>query len=67
MRSNTEIEQRRAEILKAVRSVIRLKHSIAADREVNGVLPQIELELDAAIKTGKIYELEVADFIREVQ
>ena len=64
-RQRTDVEQLRADVLKAVRTAIRLKHSLAADREMNEVLPEVERELEAAIKSGTGYELDVADFLRD--
>ena len=48
----TDIEQARANALKTVRAAVRLKHSIAADEELNQVLPQVEKRFDRAVQGG---------------
>lgn len=47
-----DIEQARANTLKVVRTAIRLKHSIAADEELNDVLPRAQAKFDAAVNRG---------------
>lgn len=48
----TEEELRKAELIKLARTVIRAKHSVAADRELNDVLPDLEDAFDAQIQAG---------------
>ena len=60
----TTDEQARAEILKTVRALIRLRHSLEADRELNEILPRVELTFDAALTRGKV--LSIADVKRAV-
>lgn len=67
MRSKTEVELKRAAVLKAVRTAVRLRHSLAADEELNEVLPEVEVAFDAAVKSGQVFELDPADFLREVE
>lgn len=58
-----DIELRRAALLKAARSAIRLKHSIAADAELNEALPALERAFNQAIQRGEVPE--VAKLLRE--
>lgn len=58
MRQLSPLELDKAEILKTVRALIRMKHARAADRELNKVLPEIEQDIDKAIQSGKPYTLD---------
>jgi hypothetical protein len=40
-------------LVKAVRSNVRLKHSIRADRELNYRIPDLEKKFMAALKAGR--------------
>lgn len=51
-----EYEQARAEMVKTIRSAVRLKHSIEADRELNEVLPKAEKAFNAAVQRGELPE-----------
>lgn len=53
-RKKTEIEQAKADTLKMGRSVIRLKHSVAADNELNEKLPLLEKAFDQAVMSGEL-------------
>jgi len=46
-------------IEKAVRSNIRLKHSIAADQEINEKIPEVLRQAEVAIRRGKAFELDI--------
>ena len=46
-------------IEKAVRSNIRLKHSLEADREVNEKIPEVLRRAEVAIRKGKAFELDI--------
>lgn len=59
MQRKDDIELRRAALLKAARSAIRLKHSIEADAELNTVLPAVELAFDSAVQSGTLPEVAV--------
>ena len=59
MRKLSPIEREKAKLLKLARTLIRAKHSAAADDELNEELPKLELQIDAAIQSGKVYELDV--------
>lgn len=58
MRRTTELERQRTAMLKAARSAIRLKHSLAADAEIAEKLPDLEERIDAALANGEPFELE---------
>lgn len=49
-----QVDQARVETLKIIRAAVRLKHSLAADRELNDVLPEAELRFNAAVSRGKL-------------
>jgi hypothetical protein len=49
-----DIELRRAALLKAARSMVRLRHSLAADAELNDVLPRVERVFDAQVAAGEL-------------
>ena len=63
MRQLSPIEREKAKLLKFARTVIRAKHSAMADDELNEVLPALELQIDAAIQSGKVYELDVRSIL----
>jgi len=50
--------------LKAARTIIRLKHSEAADREINDVLPKLEERMQAAAAAGEPFSLDLAELLR---
>ena len=58
-KSQTEME--RAKAIKITRTLIRLKHSLAADEEINEVLPDRLLQFDAALQSGELLELPVPE------
>lgn len=60
-----EIALRRAELLKRVRSQVRLNHSIAADAELNDILPLAEKAFNAAVQRGVL--LDVADVLDAIE
>ena len=66
MIQKSELEQQRANALKALRSGIRLKHSLAADEEINQRLPELEARIDAALAAGEPLELTVGQILDEV-
>ena len=51
-----KVDQSRANMLKTIRAAIRLKHSIAADEELNDLLPEAQRRFDAAILKGRLPE-----------
>lgn len=46
------VDQARANMLKVIRAAVRLKHSLAADEELNEVLPRAEKKFNEAIHRG---------------
>lgn len=48
------IDQARANMLKTIRTAVRLKHSIAADEELNDVLPRAEAKFFKQIQAGEM-------------
>lgn len=58
MLKKTEIEVRKGQMLKAARTAIRLKHSLAADEELNRKLPDLERDFDEAVAEGRPLELD---------
>jgi hypothetical protein len=63
MNQKDDIALRKAAMLKAARSAVRLKHSLAADAELNERLPELERQFDAAVKGGTLPD--VARMLRE--
>lgn len=57
MKRKTTSELEKAKIAKATRTLIRLKHSLAADQEINDVLPDTLEEFDTAYANGTLKEL----------
>lgn len=57
MRKKTPAEMEKAKITKAARTLIRLKHSLAADEEINAVLPDTLEEFDEALARGELKQL----------
>ena len=57
MRKKTDAEVEKAGIAKATRALIRLKHSLAADVEINSVLPGTLEEFDEALAKGELKQL----------
>ena len=61
MKLMTPTEGAKADILKAVRAAVRLKHSLRADAELRKVMPEVEAQVDRAISDGRMLELNPAD------
>lgn len=57
MKRKTPAEMERARVVKTARTLVRLKHSLAADEELNTILPDTLDEFDAALARGEIREL----------
>ena len=53
-------------VIKAARSAIRLKHTLAADAEINERLPEIEREFDKAISQGKAFKLDTFALFKDI-
>lgn len=54
MRRKSEIEMKRAAVAKTARALVRLKHSLAADREINDLLPDTLDGFDEAVARGEL-------------
>lgn len=54
MRKKTPVEMEKANIAKTTRTLVRLKHSLAADEEINTVLPDTISEFDKAVARGEV-------------
>lgn len=61
LRKLTESELERKKIVKIKRTMIRLKHSLRADEEINSVLPKTVGEFDAALERGELKTIEALD------
>jgi len=48
------VDQGRAEMLKTIRALVRLKHSLEADRELNEVLPRAESFYNKKVQLGQL-------------
>jgi hypothetical protein len=55
-KSQAELE--RFKITKTIRTLVRLKHSLAADEEINELLPDTLEEFDKALQAGKLMQIE---------
>lgn len=55
----SEVEMRRHRVVKTARTLVRLKHSLAADEELNLLLPPTLAEFDEATSRGKKLDLQI--------
>ena len=53
-----DIALRKAVLLKAVRSNVRLRHAVEADVELNTLLPEVERAFDAQVQQGRLPSVE---------
>lgn len=60
-RKKDNIEMDLAAIIKTARTSIRLRHSLAADAEINERIPEIEKEYMTAVATGKKFSLKALE------
>ena len=44
----------RVSLLKTIRTAVRLRHSLAADAELNDLLPRAEQKFNAAVLAGRL-------------
>lgn len=47
-----KVDQARANMLKVIRTSVRLRHSINADEELNELLPRVEARFNASVMRG---------------
>lgn len=66
MSKKSPIEMERFKIAKVTRALIRLKHSVAADEELNDILPDRLDQFDDAVSRGQLLGLEVGGLLDEV-
>lgn len=64
MQKKSEIEMEKARVLKVTRALIRLKHSLQADIELNNVLPERAEEFDLALQNGELKT--ISDGLNEI-
>lgn len=57
---------KRAKVTKTARTLIRLKHSLAADEEINDILPDTLAEFDARLARGDKKELPLRAAMEDV-
>lgn len=67
MAHKDSITMRQAALVKAARSMVRLRYSLMADEELNEVLPRIEAAFTAAVQSGEMPSVAglLAEFISE--
>lgn len=67
MEKKSVIEMERLKIAKATRALIRLKHSLAADEELNSILPDKINEFDLSVQQGEIKQIgiELSEILKE--
>jgi uncharacterized protein YccT (UPF0319 family) len=63
----SDIEQAVVNARKVARSMLRLKHSIAADNELNDVMPRIEAYLAQQVAKGYVPELTGEELLKLVE
>lgn len=56
-RAKDSVEVELAAIIKTARTSIRLRHSIAADKEINEKIPALETAYYEAVSAGKKFKL----------
>lgn len=61
------LEQVMKNHLKVARAAIRLKHSIAADNELEYLIPELRRSLTAQLQQGKVKGLSVAEMLELVE
>lgn len=66
MQKKSDIDMERLRIAKAIRTAINLKHRLAADRELNDVLPAVLEQFDRTVSAGQPYELNIGGVFDEV-
>ena len=49
-----DVDMARVNLLKTIRTAVRLRHSIEADKELNEVLPRAEAKFNAEVLRGRL-------------
>jgi hypothetical protein len=57
MEKKSDIELEKFKITKTIRTLVRLKHSLAADAEINERLPDTLKEFELALQNGELKTL----------
>ena len=65
MYKKSDIEMERLRVVKVARSLVRLKHSLDADKELNDRLPDLVKDFDTAIQQGYLKALS-SDIAKEI-
>ena len=60
MKAKADLDMEIAIAAKAVRAAVRLKHSNAADREINEKLPEVVHAITVAAAKGEPFQLDIA-------
>jgi hypothetical protein len=60
LKKQTPPETQRAKVTNATRTLIRLKHSLAAGVKINAMLPDTLEEFDDALARGELRELKAS-------
>lgn len=67
MQKKSPTEMEKSKILKTARFLIRLKHSLAADEELNDLLPDLEGDFDKSLQHGELKKLlNPEDILRDI-
>lgn len=61
MIKKSEIELERAAMIKTARTLIRLKHALQADRELNEALPDLYIQFEKAAQNGELLTLPIPE------
>lgn len=63
VRRGPSLPQVKKNLLKAVRSAVRLRHAIEADNELEQVIPKVEAFIDAQLQSGRVDALSLRDLL----
>ena len=63
MIQKTDLEVKKAAILKAARAAIRLKYTLMADEALNQMLPELEARIDDALQSGQPVSFNPANYL----
>lgn len=59
MNRKSPIEMEKDRVTKITRAIVRLKHSLAADEELNEILPDRLNEFDDSLQSGELKQLTI--------
>jgi hypothetical protein len=66
MQQKSDIELQKARNIKIARTLIRLKHSLAADEELNATLPDLALAFDKGVQAGELKRLSLGEILDDL-